>query len=121
MINTIIYKDFYAFQGRANRDENGVSEHFARNNRNYQEVNLTNKGCWECKGCERCYHCTECINCTGSQYLLSSEGMVASTNCYNCSYCYAMSDGNNESNINQCDNKPTGHYETLGLNEHCTS
>lgn len=50
-MKTKIYKDYYEFSQRENRDENGVSQEFAKNNPDFERENIANKSCWNCSGC----------------------------------------------------------------------
>ncbi len=51
---TQIFKDYYEFSNRENKDINGVSESFAKNNPNWEKENETNKACWNCSRCSDC-------------------------------------------------------------------
>ena len=62
---TKIFKSYSEFINREDADINGVTEHFAINNPEWEKQNETNKGCWCCYGCSGCSGCSDCSVCYG--------------------------------------------------------
>ena len=60
---TRIYNTKEDFDKRENKEENGVSPKFAKDNSNWETMNDTNKGCWDCNNCTECAECIECYDC----------------------------------------------------------
>lgn len=50
-MNTQIFKNWFDFNNREDRDINGVSEEFAKDHPEFEKENETNKGCWNCSDC----------------------------------------------------------------------
>lgn len=48
---TQIFKSWTEFYNRENKELNGVSEEFAKENQNYETDNEDNNGCWNCSDC----------------------------------------------------------------------
>lgn len=56
---TKIYPSYNAFTFRDNKEENGVSIEFANRVPKWDEMNKTNRGCYDCREsafCEDCYN-----------------------------------------------------------------
>ena len=79
---TKIFKTYSEFLGRENKNDNGVSPEFAKENPEFAKENMTNEGCWDCSGCSGCAGCSGCYDCSG---------------CYRCSRCSGCSDKNEKS------------------------
>ncbi|WP_273993977.1 hypothetical protein [Vibrio parahaemolyticus] len=95
-MNTEIFENYNNFKQRLNKKVNGVSKKFAEKHPNYQEMNLTNTGCWECVdssdclACIRCYDCTNCngcSDCTRCVFCSDSVYCIACYECDGCTYC----------------------------------
>ncbi len=62
-MKTEIYKSYEEFLEREDKELNGVSVGFSKNNQDYVKQNETNEGCWNCQGCYYCYDCSYCSYC----------------------------------------------------------
>lgn len=58
-MTTKVYNSYSDFLKRENKRENGVSSEFAKNNPNYNVMNESNEGCWDCSGCRDCIEVLE--------------------------------------------------------------
>jgi len=56
-MKTKVFDTYKAFSNREDKSVNGVSQRFAEENPNWQEMNKTNKGCWNCQNCNSCDNC----------------------------------------------------------------
>ena len=75
-MKTEIFKTIEDFLKREDKDVNGVSEEFAKENPDYEKKNETNKACWNCSRCSDCSDCcSDCYGCYG---------------CYGCYRCYGL-------------------------------
>jgi len=79
-MTTKIYKSKEDFLNRKNKNGNGVSEYFAHKHPNWEEMNSSNVGCWDCSYCSDCSDCSYCYRCYDCSY------------CSYCSYCSDCSD-----------------------------
>jgi len=61
---TQIYKSWSEFYNRTDKEINGVSEDFAKENPDYLKENESNKGCWNCSDCSDCSRCSGCSGCS---------------------------------------------------------
>lgn len=61
-LTTRIFENYNAFINRVDKTVNGVSPEFAIFYPNWQQMNETNKGCWNCVNCTFCENCTHCHN-----------------------------------------------------------
>jgi len=53
-MKTEIFKNYSEFLNREDKDINGVSPEFVKDNENYQADNNTNEDCWNCRYCSAC-------------------------------------------------------------------
>lgn len=88
-MKTEIFKNYDEFLKRKDKDINGVSDGFAKSNPNYEEMNPTNKGCYDCSDCSGCYRCYDCSDCSGR---------------YRCYYCSDKSEANKQVKIPTLEN-----------------
>ncbi|HGF5258962.1 TPA: hypothetical protein ACF37V_004684 [Vibrio parahaemolyticus] len=97
-MNTEIFENYDDFKQRLNKNINGVSKKFSEKHPNYQQMNLTNTGCWECvnsKDCLACIRCYDCANCNGcfdcARCIFCSDSIycIACNECDGCIYCTA--------------------------------
>jgi hypothetical protein len=97
-MRTKIYKTREEFLTRTIRDENGVSEAFAKAHPNYESINFNNRGCWDCLGCTNCVTSSNCVDCFGC------KNCSLCNKCYNCSDCQDCEDCYNCINCDGCNN-----------------
>lgn len=74
---TRIFKSYEEFLDRSDKSINGVSIEFAIDNPEWEEMNITNTGCWNCYLCFDCYFCDSCKYCTYCR------------DCTLCVYCFS--------------------------------
>ena len=70
-MKTEIFKTIEDFLKREDKDVNGVSEEFAKENPDYEKKNETNKACWNCSRSSDCYSsygCYGCYSCYGLRF-----------------------------------------------------
>ena len=84
-MKTIVYKNYRDFRTREDKTSNGVSEGFALEFANYEEMNSTNKGCWNCIDCTDCIDCAGCFDCT---YCTKCVECFECTKCTKCADCF---------------------------------
>ena len=81
-MKTLIYKSREEFDAREDRSLNGVSEQFAKANRDYEAQNENNSGCYDCSGCSdcsrcyRCSYCSDCSRCSGCSRCSRCSGLT---------------------------------------------
>ena len=63
-MKTEIFKDYLEFSNRKDKEVNGVSSEFAKDNPNYEKENKRNEGCWNCRDCSDCSDCIGCRDCS---------------------------------------------------------
>ena len=88
-MTTEIFSSFEAFEGRADRQTNGVSAGFAgAKPETWETGNASNVGCWNCLGCHDCVDCVDshacaysidCVECLGC---VECRGWKDSVGCY---------------------------------------
>lgn len=83
-MKTVIFDTYQDFQKREDKETNGVSPEFARENPNYKKENESNKGCWNCEECEECEECEGCVVCKKCKRCEECEG---------CKGCEDLKDG----------------------------
>jgi hypothetical protein len=92
-MKTTIYKDYGAFLGRSDKDDNGVSQSFADSRPRFESENETNKGCWNCARCARCANCArcdgciDCVRCAGCARCAGCDGCAVCADCADCDGC----------------------------------
>ena len=89
---TRIYKSYDDFLNRENKEENGVSEGFAKRHPDFEEDNKLNEGCWDCDDCHGCDDCDDCHDCHGCHGCYNCHGCHDCDNCDNCTDCYGLLD-----------------------------
>jgi len=85
-MKTKIYNSYLEFLSREDKDENGVSPDFAKENKKFKSDNSTNKGCWNCRDCIGCRDCIDCSDCR------SCRSCSDCSDCSSCSYCSSCRD-----------------------------
>lgn len=85
MARTEIFETKFDFEQRENKEINGVSPEFAKENKNWRSINENNEGCWNCFNC--CY-CSNCSDCTYSNRLSFCDDCHYSYNCFKCVNCH---------------------------------
>jgi len=94
-MDTKIFKSYDEFLNRKDKNLNGVSEGFSKNNPNYLIENKTNVGCWNCSDCYDCSHCDDCSDCSGCSDCYGCHDCCRCFRCFRCSGCsdcYGCSD-----------------------------
>ena len=61
---TLVFESYAAFLSREDKNINGVSPEFAKNNPRFEADNEINEGCWNCSGCFDCSDCSDCFDCS---------------------------------------------------------
>jgi hypothetical protein len=98
-MTTLIYKTYEEFEKRENKDLNGFNELFAKDV-DFERMNISNKGCWNCVDCEDCVdcnYCKQCYDCTDCKYSKNCQDCEGCTlcedcrDCKNCKSCYDCS------------------------------
>ena len=100
-MKTQIFNSYSEFLKRKDKSVNGVSTEFAESNPNWEEMNETNKGCYNCTNCDSCYNCANCYNCKSCA---NSGNCTNCDSCYNCANCYNCKSCANSTNCTNCDN-----------------
>lgn len=62
-MKTQVFESYNTFKQRVDKKINGVSTQFAKKYPNWEKMNITNTGCWNCVECEDCNKCEECKEC----------------------------------------------------------
>ena len=62
-MKTEIFKNYADFLNREDKELNGVSESFAKQNPDYN-LEKNNKACWNCSSCRSCSDCSSCSSCS---------------------------------------------------------
>jgi len=89
---TSIYIDYAAFSRRENKDDNGVSPDFAKQNPDFEKMNESNKGCWNCAHCAGCTDCARCAGCSRCIDCARCAGCSRCTDCARCAHCAGCTD-----------------------------
>lgn len=102
MRKTEIFSSIGAFMERTDRSLNGVSSEFVAQHPNWEEMNATNNGCWNCEDCVNCANCERCIRCS---YCFACEDCYDCARCvdsYCCYHCVRCVDGNESRGCTDC-------------------
>lgn len=91
-MKTQIFKSYEDFLQREDKLINGVSERFAEKHPNWQEMNSSNKGCWNCVNCTNCTNCTDCTSCDNCTNCYDCTNCHGCTDCSDCSRCFGCTD-----------------------------
>ena len=89
-MKTLIFESYKEFSSRGDKTINGVSKEFAEKHPDYEEINKTNRGCWDCEGCKECVVCEDCVDCwkcKGCYNCLKCADCVGCILCDNCEDC----------------------------------
>jgi len=63
-MKTQVFKSYSDFLRREDKETNGVSEEFAKENPDFEQQNSSNKACWNCRKCSSCSYCSYCSSCS---------------------------------------------------------
>jgi hypothetical protein len=64
-MKTEIFESYEDFVNREDKSVNGVSPEYAGNHPDYELMNESNVGCWNCVACTECVDCVRCYACHG--------------------------------------------------------
>jgi len=95
-MKTKIFDSYGHFLGRKDKSINGVSRVFVEENKNWEEDNKENTGCYNCTDCTYCTYCSNCSDCS------NCSNCSDCSNCSYCSYCTYCSDCSDCSDCSNC-------------------
>lgn len=72
-MKTEIFESYEDFVNREDKSVNGVNQDYADFHPDFEMMNETNSGCWNCVAC---FNCVDCVACYGFEGLVGMVGMV---------------------------------------------
>ncbi len=90
-MKTEIFESYQEWEQRKDKAVNGVSTKFAQKYPNWEEMNTTNTGCWNCAECWNCFNCVECkecINCDAIKQCVQCKECYMCMECVGCIKCH---------------------------------
>lgn len=73
-MKTKIYSSYDDFCARQDKYGNGVSQEFANLHPDWENMNETNIGCWNCSDCSGCFDCYRCSGLESAEKLPDTKG-----------------------------------------------
>lgn len=118
MNKTLIFDSYESFLQRPEKQINGVSLEFSQKYPDFEFMNSTNLGCWNCDNCKECMYsiscsycryangCYRCHDCSDCTELYDCNNMIDCFECQESSYCnnsFLLGWCSYLTNMDQCD------------------